>query len=106
VLDSRCIVPVIRGPKHQLGVLIYDGALIAVLDLRHFFGMRARESKTSSSVIIVQVPSDTGAEIVGLAVDRGLAVTEVESLAGLDGNPRALVSRLDLEAPQTMRPHI
>jgi purine-binding chemotaxis protein CheW len=99
VTDIRSLVHVIHGPKHQLGLMNYDGTLIPIVDLRHFFGLRAGALKATSVVIIMQVPCETGVEILGFAVDRVLAVAELESRAGLDGNPRALVSRLNLAAP-------
>jgi chemotaxis signal transduction protein len=65
----------IRAPRHQRGVLNYDGVVVPVLDLRRLLGIESVTRRPFSMVIVTRVPSDTGAEIVGFVVERVLAVT-------------------------------
>lgn len=68
-----------KTPSHILGVINLRGAVVPVLDLRRRLGISTIDVTATTVVIVVRIPSQTGAAAtVGCVVD---AVSDVASIA-------------------------
>ena len=84
IVPMQEIVAVPQAPAYIRGLINLRGSAIAVMDLRHRFGLRHIEDTERTCIVVADVEKNLGKLRIGLVVD---GVAEVQSLAANDIEP-------------------
>ncbi len=72
------ITSIPNSPEHVLGVMNLRGTISPIIDLRRCFGISDLSYTDETVVIIVSVPTESNAKVIGIVVD---AVSDVHNFA-------------------------
>ena len=84
IIEYRNITEVPMMPECVRGVINLRGAVVPVMDLQARFGRQSSEVSKRTCIVIVEVNTEDGRQVVGLIVD---AVSEVLDISGADIEP-------------------
>ncbi len=84
IIGMMEITNVPRMPSHVKGVINLRGKIIPVIDLRLKFGMEEKAYTARTCIIVLELSSEEGIRLMGVAVD---SVSEVVNIASGDIEP-------------------
>ncbi|XXJ18808.1 chemotaxis protein CheW [Desulfovibrio caledoniensis] len=87
VLESTGMTDIPRTPAHMKGVINLRGRAVPVVDMRRKLGMRPAEPTVDTCIIILEVASTAGENVMGALVDSVRAVSEINE-ADIEAAPR------------------
>ena len=79
ILELQPITRVPRMPDCLLGVINVRGSVVSVIDLRLKLGMPVSDNTRETCIIVMDISLDGSETLIGVLVDRVLAVIELDS---------------------------
>lgn len=77
IIEMMDITHVPKLPSHMKGVINLRGKIIPVMDLRLRFGLESMDYNDRTSIIVLELETDTGIKTTGIIVDRVQEVLEL-----------------------------